>query len=310
MRHATRAAGCGTAVLALGLVVLGGLALWLSSCEVPVLDFQAKRSDGTRSQHLPVQVDPRVDLADGTVVTVTSNAFDPHRVVGVAVCLEEADTEAAGVAACDAVSGARFAVSPEGRLAATYAVPRVITVGGVARDCAAPGTSCLVVAADGGDYDRSGGQRIAFRSDLGPTNLVPATVRPHSDLLPVLPPAVEGLTAGSTVEITASGFQPGEPVLLAHCVDFPARSAVQACDPADDEALGAVIGLSTMGVTRHADATGTAVFTFTALAEVTAVLQAAEEPTSCTGPSPGCSFVIAAAADTRRSAVVPYSVAP
>lgn len=305
---AARATGCGAAVLALGLVVLGSLALWLSSCEVPILDFEAERNDGTRSQRLPVQVEPAVDLADGTVVTVGSDAFDPHEVVGVAVCLEAADTESAGVDACDEVSGARFAVSPDGRLAATFAVPRVITVAGVAHDCAAPGTSCLVVAADAKDYDRSGGRRITFRSDLGAVDLVPTTVRPHSLLLPVRPPSFERLTAGSSVDVTASGFQPGEPVVLAHCAGFPGLSATAACEPVDDQAAGALITRQTDRVTRHADATGTAVFSFTARPEVNAFL-APDHPASCTAPESNCSFVIAAAADSQRSAVVPYAVA-
>lgn len=306
---AVRAAGCGAGVLAGSAVILGLIALWLSSCEVPILDFEAKRNDGTRSQRLPVQVEPAVDLADGTVVTVSSDAFDPNEVVGVAVCLEVADTESAGVDACDEVSGARFAVSPDGRLAATYPVPRVITVAGVAHDCAAPGTSCLLVAADANDYDRSGGQRITFRPDLGAVDLVPTMARPHSLLLPVLPPSFQDLTAGSTVEVTASGFQPGEPVVLAHCAGFPDRSAMAACAPVDDQAVSALITRETGSVGRHADGTGTAVFAFTALPTVSP-FQAPTEQTSCAAPSSVCSFVIAAAADTQRSAVVPYRTTP
>lgn len=165
------------------------------------------------------------------------------------------------------------------------------------------------MAAEAKDYDRSGGQRITFRSDLGPVDLVPTTARPHSLLLPVLPPSFQGLAAGSTVEVTASGFQPGEPLVLAHCAGFPARSAMAACDPVDDQAIGALITRQTDSVTRHADDTGTAVFSFTALPTVSA-FQAPDQPTSCAAPVSDCSFVIAAAADTQRSAVVPYAVAP
>lgn len=298
-------AGCGLASLVGAVVILGSLAVWLASCNPTEISIGTPRNDGTRSARLPVDVSPRTDLADGTVVTVTSDAFEPHRVVGVAVCLEEADTESAGVDACDEVQGARFAATAEGGLSATYPVPRVITVDGVAHDCAAPEMSCVVVAADATDYDQSGGQRITFRTDLGPTDLVAMTERAHSLLLPVLPPTADALTPGATVEVTASGFQPGEPVLVAHCVGFPTRDATSTCQPVDRNALTVLFSRSVVGVERRADESGIVVVPFTALERVEPVMAAS--PTRCT-PSAGCSFVIGAAADIQRSAVVPYSV--
>lgn len=279
-----------------------------------LLDFEvsidAGPGKGTESARLPVEVVPRTGLIDGSVVTVTSAAFEPQSVVGVAVCLREADTESIGVDACDEVKGARYAVSTEGRLEATYPVPRVITVGGVSHDCAAPGgPGCLVVAASAGDYDESGGQPISFRTDLGAADMRPQTGRAGSDLLPVIPPEVGPVAAGVPVEVTASGFQPGEPVLMAHCTGFP-REPVTSCRPTDQTAaMTAVMLRSMINVKDNADSTGTVTFTFAALAKIEPFLGGAE-PTDCSDRGSECSFVIAAAADTKRSAVVPYSVVP
>lgn len=304
-----RAFGCGAWTLLGAVVIIGILAAWLASCDPVFMSFESQRNDGTESQRLPVTVEPRVGLADRTVVAVTSDAFQAHEVIGVAVCLEEADTESAGAEACDEVTGARYAVAADGSFRATFPVPRVITVDGVAHDCAAPDRSCLVVAADASDYDVSGGQRISFRTDLGPADLAPKTQRPDSDLLPVLPPEFAGLEPGSVVEVIASGFQPGEPVLLANCEGFPGRSVLFSCDPAaEHEALMAVMGRSTSGVSSHADPTGTARFSFVAEPEITPY--PGGQPVDCTIPSSRCSFVIAAAADLKRSAVAPYSLAP
>ncbi len=314
-RLAGTALGCGIGALAIGLLVLGSLllvlgslAVWLSSCEVRVLEFEPTRGDGSGSARVAVKVEPSRDLVDQTIVTVTSAAFPADHVVGLAVCLEAVDTESAGVKACDTVRAARFAVAPDGQFSATYPVPRVITVQGRAHDCASPGTNCVLVAADARDYDLSGGQPLAFRTNLGPVNLVPATVRAESLMLPTVPPSFEALASGSTVEVVASGFRPNEPILLAHCAGFPARAATTTCSPVDSEAMNAVISRTVEGVTRHADPQGVARFTFTALPTVVPQMSG-DGPVSCVASGPGCSFVVAAAADLQRSSVTPYTVA-
>jgi hypothetical protein len=270
--------------------------------------FESGPGKGTESARLPVEVTPRTGLVDHSVVTVSSGAFMPHEVVGVAVCLAEADTESAGVDACDEVSGARFATSPEGELVATFTVPRVVTIAGRPHDCAAPGAPCILVAASARDYDRSGGQRISYRSDLPPAPMVARTTRPNSDLLPVLPPSFESLVDGAVVEVIASGFQPDEPVLLARCAGFPVDSALWSCEPVDAQAFSAIMGLSVEEVTRRADGTGTARFQFTAVRHPDRFMK--DEDSDCAEPDAGCAFVIAAAADTKRSAVAPYVIAP
>ena len=72
--------------------------------------------DGKQSQKLPVAVRPRIDLADGQVVTVLAKGFLPGERVGVVMCVAEAALE--GVDACDL--GPRRHVRPRrlhGRLA-------------------------------------------------------------------------------------------------------------------------------------------------------------------------------------------------
>ena len=134
--------------------------------------------DGTTSAHLDVGADPSTGLEDGTVVRVVGAGFDPDEtitgdggggiIVGVALCLSEADTERRGVDACDTDSGYRYAATPDGVLDVTFPVPRVITVGGVAYDCAEQAGRCLLVAANASDYDNSGGTPLTFREDLPP----------------------------------------------------------------------------------------------------------------------------------------------
>ncbi|HWJ98761.1 MAG TPA: neocarzinostatin apoprotein domain-containing protein, partial [Acidimicrobiales bacterium] len=198
------------------MVLLGALASFASGCDFEVGD----PGDGKDSQRLTVGVAPKTGLSDATAVRVTSTAFQPDTIVGVAVCLRAADTERKGVEACDENQGSRFATTAEGELDATYAVPRVITVGGTAYDCAAEAGACLVVAADASDYDQSGGQPVTFRSGLPAADLTPVTVRPVSDHLPIGAQPPVGSTpvaAGTGLKVLASGFQPGEPLLIAHC---------------------------------------------------------------------------------------------
>jgi len=307
-----RMLGCAIAIILGAAFVIGGLAVAVMRADFSPdfsMDGIGDPGDGDDSAHLPVQVSPRTGLTDGIVVTVVSDAFEANSVVGVAVCLAEAETEARGVDACDEVKGTRYAVSADGRLDATYPVPRVITVGGVAHDCAAPEASnCLVVAASANDYDQSGGQPISFRTDLGPVDMSPLTVRAGSDLLAVIPADAGPVAEGSAVKVTASGFQPGEPVLMAHCAGFPGEP-VTSCDPIDSTtAMAAVMFRTVLNVKDHADETGTVTFTFDALASIEPFSNGGEDPVDCSDPASECAFVIAAAADTKRSAVVPYSV--
>jgi hypothetical protein len=326
------------------VLLIGGLGAGTSGCDVDLGD----PGEGTASQRLPVTVTPASGLGDDTTVRVTSDAFDPDTVVGVAVCLQSADTERRGVKACDETQGARYATDGKGRLDATYRVPRVITVGSKAYDCAATSKRCLVVAADASDYDESGGVAVTFRTGLPAAELTPVRTRPVTDHLPIsADPSVANapVAAGTDLAVAASGFQPGEPLLVAWCTpDLAEVGMTEACEPADlpaavqaimfrmvsrdfltADAQGAItttvkakgsivpIGddeskaLASLGSTTTTSSPATTSSTTRAGAPTTtAPLEAGA--VRCGAADGGCSIVIAAAADTKRSAVLPYTV--
>lgn len=299
--------GCG-GVLVIGVVVL--------VFALPHINFTFSSDGvgdpgpGTASLRLKVAVTPREGLADGTEVRITSQAFAAGHVVGVTVCRREADLDASGVQDCDTPSGYRYSVDGTGRLDATFPVPRVITVRGDAYDCARASNRCILVAADAGDYDLSGGQTLTFSPDLPDVALTPTTKRPGSDLLPVTGGPASPTADGASVPVTARGFQPGEPILVARCQGFPESAVEDACEPLDrDAAMAAIMFRTTDTVKDHAAVDGS----FTVSVPTSRTIQPFLDPNRaqlkpCTSAAAGCTIVVSAAADTRRSAILPYWV--
>ncbi len=263
--------------------------------------------NGTRSIRLPVEVSPAAGLRAGTVVRVRSDRFAANAIVGVAVCLRAADVQSLGVAACDTTSGARYTTDAKGRLDATFAVPRVVTVAGRAHDCAATPARCMVVAADASNFDQSGGQPIRFRAGLPTVPLVTDRPRSRTDLLPITAVPAGPVAPNTALRVTVRGFQPDEPLLLAHCVDFATRSPEDACEPLDFQAaLDALMfhEVSPNGPRAAPDGT----FTTTVAASPVVTPEYGSTHTAC-APKPGvCEIVVAAAADTKRSAMLPYTL--
>jgi hypothetical protein len=301
---------------AVGLLVVVAVALAIGGLVVALrsVDLRLGPGEGRDSQRLAVDVAPARNLDDGAVVRVTSDAFAPREIVGVAVCLQEADTERRGVTACDEVQGARYAVGPDGRLDATYPVPRVIAVGGEAHDCAMAPERCILVAASAADFDRSGGQPISFATDLPATDLTTSLTRPQTDHLPVLGLPTDPVEGGSPVEVVASGFQQGEPLLVAWCSDDFERDGPTACEPRDDTGAFAAVVLRTIedGLPT-ADAEGRFRVRLPAKATLSTFSSSGGEGGTgidCRAAAGRCAFVIAAAADTKRSAVLPYELTP
>jgi hypothetical protein len=357
-------AGCGAPSLLAVLLVwsVASMTFSLEGCDFNLGEFGP--GEGTQSKHLPVEVQPHRGLRGGDTVLVTSEAFEAESVVGIATCLDEADTERAGVDACDEEGGARYVVGEDGKLAVAHPVSRVITVAGDAYDCAAavwPGrfghwmtgagpSRCVLVAADVRDYDQSGGRSLRYRTGLPDLVLSPRTERRRSDRLPITsssPPAGRALADGTPVTVTATGFVPGEPILLARCSAFPPRDPAAACDPLDFRHAFQAIAFSNLtGIELHADEHGSVVVTVVATASIVRIgdpMEAfaqwsstpstAAETTStastqpsattsstirpwadrsrtvdCTAAPGRCSIVVSAAADSRRSAVLPYTV--
>jgi hypothetical protein len=303
-------AGFSLALVALVLIVASAITGFFDGCE---LAFETGPGRGDDSEELAVDVEPADGLTDGATVFVTSEAFRGDGIVGVAVCLEEALTEEAGVDACDTDAGQRFATTPEGTLAAVVAVPRVITVGGEPHDCAERSGRCLVVAADSRDFDLSGGEPISFAADLGPADLVPAGDRPRSVLLPGSLTPDGPVAAGTTVTAAATGFMPGEPVLVGRCTAaFLHREIWEACAPGEgdiNDAITAIMGRSVDGIDLHADATGAVRVEVEVSDDVApGISDDGSGGVDCTGEPGACGVVIAAAADTQRSAYLPLTV--
>lgn len=313
--------GCGLGVAAFVGVVAVVVFLFgqLDGCEV----FDAGPGRGTHSQHLAITVTPSHDLTAGQVVTVSSVAFEPDSIVGVAVCLKQADTRHEGVEACDKSSGSRYAADHQGRVVGHFRIPRVITVAGNAFDCAEATTHCLVVAADSRDFDRSGGQPISFRPGLPTVPLEPGPGRPQTDHLPVVGPT-GAVPAGEPMHLQARGFEPGEPVLVAWCTSrFAELGPTETCEPQRAaDALSALMVGSVAGIRSRAGSDGTVSLSIPAQADVLPYVDDPDAGSSTTGRAgrtrrprstdctkPGrCLVVIAAAADTKRSAVWGYRV--
>lgn len=267
--------------------------------------FDTGPGRGTHSAHLAIQVSPATGLDDGSKVLVTSRAFGAKTVVGIAVCLSEADTKHSGVEACDTVAGSRFATDAKGVLAQPFAVPRVITVGGTAYDCATRPGRCVLVAASSIDFDRSGGQPISFRTGLAPSDLTPHTHRPYTDHLPITAEPIGPSVGPTRVRVHATGFRPREPLVVALCTRNFATTGPTACMPSSSGAVGAVMFGDLSGPLPHADETGAYEGLVTTAREVTSFER---EGFDCTSAPGRCSIVIAAAADTKRSAVLPYTI--
>lgn len=305
-------AGFSIAAAALVLIVASALTGLFDGCS-DLFDVDIGPGQGDESEELAVEVAPAEGLDDGAAVFVSSRAFRPHGIVGVVVCLEEALTEAVGVDACDRAAGQRFATTPEGELAAVVAVPRVITVEGEPHDCAERAGRCLVVAADSQDFDLSGGAPITFAAGSAPAELVPGGDRPRSVLLPGSITPEDAVAVGTTVTAEASGFMPGEPVLVGRCTAaFLHREIWQACAPEDgdiDDAITAIMGRSVDQIDLHADAEGSVQVEVEVTDEVTPGLSDEQGGgLDCTGDPGACGIVIAAAADTQRSAYLPLTV--
>lgn len=324
------AVGCLGGFAVAVVVMVGVAATLLHGCN---FELGADPGKGTRSVHLPVTVTPTTGLTDGSSVRVqvtSDTAFDRKEVVGVTQCLREADTKRRGIDACDTVSGSRYATDGHGHLDVSFGVRRTITIGDRAYDCASRPKRCLLVVAAASNYNQSGGRTISFRPGLPAVPLVARPNRPKSDHLPIVGSPSGPVAPDRKITVTATGFVPGEPVLVAWCTDrLDEVGPIQACEPEDSEAAVSAILLRDVSEThRYADANGVvrtkvAASTTVRVADPTGVFSGGTttsrsgSPSSpgdgggrvdCTDEPERCSIVIAAAADTKRSAVLPYDV--
>ena len=297
--------GLGLAGLLLLALVIVGVIVGGVIAVVVAFSGDDSTTTGTKSLRLPVTVTPRDDLQPDQEVRVRSTAFEANTIVGIAQCLPAADRDSAGIGACDVEGGAGYAVGPDGTLDVPFAVRRIITVDDEAHDCATVEGGCLVVAADANDRNRSGGQAISFAEGLPPAVPQPVEGRAPTLLLPITADASPPIPAGQEVTLEASGFVPGEPMLLAWCTaEVEQRGPVDTCEPEDTTAAGnSLLGNRVDGIDRRAGEGGTYSATLPARAVVRPTLGDGEQ--RCTEAEP-CAFVVAAAADPQRSAILRY----
>jgi hypothetical protein len=171
--------------------------------------------DGRDSIQLPTTAEPSTGLRDGDVVTVRAEGFVPGEGVGIVQCAREAGGDAperrGGVDGCNLSGYTSIDADEDGVATGTYQVRRVLTTpltGTV--DCAAEAERCLLGIGAVNDYDRSGGVRITFATDVAPIQLPTAAVAP-----------AEGLEDGDVVHVSGEGLTPDDVVYLEVCSSDP-----------------------------------------------------------------------------------------
>lgn len=171
----------------IGLLIGVGLTVWLGSMVVDGTlggDSPKPRDAATLASvidstttvpsNAAIAVDPATDLTDGTVVTITSDAFAAGAEVRVNTCVARSSVVTGDAEPCDPATGALEVVDERGHLVARYPVARVVTVGGTPFDCAAEPARCVVAVTDTADPARTGSVLVTFRAEAhGPEITLP-----------------------------------------------------------------------------------------------------------------------------------------
>lgn len=178
------------------------------------------------------------------------------------------------------------------------------------------------------DLDASGGVPVWFHDDdsVPPDPMAGRALSLH---LPVTIEPSGSLAADVEATVTATGFQPGEPIVTAVCGPAIAEAGAdaggdaysifgEACESSDSAAVLTVAMTGELDdVTQRADADGAVTLTMPARTRLEPVLGtpdsdegAGTRSIRCSDRENRCAFVIAAAADLQRSAIAPYTVKP
>ncbi|QYG95142.1 hypothetical protein HC251_23750 [Iamia sp. SCSIO 61187] len=166
--------------------------------------------DGRESWRLPVVADEPAGVEAGDIVTLYGKGFVPGELVGAVHCSSEADTENAGVGACDLGDGFTNTVSGnarfDGSVVISVPIRQIITTPDLGRvDCATAPERCLLAIGAADDYDRSGGTYISF-----------ADAPPFPEVITSIDPAGP-YTAGQEVTVRATGLVPGRQFQVLQC---------------------------------------------------------------------------------------------
>lgn len=190
--------------------------------------------DGNDSIGLPIEVEPRVGLVDGQVVTARSGGFVPGETVGIVQCADALpDQPGDNIDLCDISDYTGVTASSDGIATGTYAVQEVlVTTRSGSVDCVEEVRRCFIAMGAISDYDRSGGVEIEFaRPGEAPTGGGPAptgeapttTDSPPAEVGPPAASALPalGLSDGDVVRLIASGMAAGERIEARLCAVDP-----------------------------------------------------------------------------------------
>ncbi len=173
-------------------------------------DAEPPPTSDTVPEQLQLIVEPKIDLVDGQIVTVTGRGLRRADIVVIGEC---ADTAPLTPDDCEpAVSihpEGRFSMADDGTLATNFQVyARFTTRAGTAIDCRDPQTDCLIAVSS------------ALSADPLADATVPITFDPLGELAQpgASITADEGLVDGQTIGVSVWGLPPGTPVAIGQCV--------------------------------------------------------------------------------------------
>jgi hypothetical protein len=152
-----------------------------------------------------VKVDPSTGLADGQPVTVTGSGFKPNISVGSAECSAAVSTSR-NTSDCDLSTSRTGNSDGSGGASFVLRLKRTIQTQNGTVDCATAASPCVVGMADLSDFTTSSGMTITFDPNAPPLPPPVVAANPSS-----------GLVDRQQVAVNASGFIPGENVLVQEC---------------------------------------------------------------------------------------------
>jgi hypothetical protein len=188
--------------------------------------------DGVTTSTVPSQwqltITPSSSLTDGESVHIHATGFGAGQMVGIVMCDARNLDPGVGEAACDLETLDQVPADQGGVLDTTYAVRRIIRVGGV-YDCGEEARGCDIAVGPAIQSlpGQGVGQQITFAP--GPARPLPSiTLSPATDL-----------KDGQTILVSGSNFAPNASIWVAEC-------------PPDTDC-----GYQAFGVLGHSDADGT-----------------------------------------------------
>lgn len=328
----------GVAVVVGGLVALVLLVAGLAA--VVGRSSGRDRSNEPAYGTMALTAAPATGLRDSTLVELRATGFEADTVVQVLLCAVPEGTHRVVTGDCDSEAAVRYAVPRTGPFVARHRVARAVDHDDGRTDCADDGWSCrLVAVGDAADDRRSGSVAVAFDGPEAPSD-------PTAAPTPAVAVAPDRVDGRAEVQVTATGFRTGEPLIVARCVEVDSYEQAEAslgdlslyerCQPIEEEAaISAILEGDLSGLSVRADGRGRAAFTLDLTTSVDPYgsvmdrsrrldaddLDDALHPTSpearrvlafdtedCTAAPGRCTVVVAAAVEFERAAEHGYTI--